>query len=169
MVKQSIILHQTNILHGLFLFLYMIYFKRCNTMICVFIKAWRRGTWWLRADVWASQGAQVSAAAHPLTRGSLLPQLPTCSKAAMHPVRNTSSKFYYVETPPKTKLGRVWFVAKLLHWRKAWTVKSHGAFCRGMRQFLGYQIAVINTRCEGRHWTMCSCSLETCVSFAIDF
>lgn len=51
MVKQSVTLHQTNILHGLFLFLYMIYFKHCNTMICVFIKAWRRGMWWLRADV----------------------------------------------------------------------------------------------------------------------
>lgn len=33
-VKESIILHQKNVLH-LFLFLYMILLKCCNVMVCV--------------------------------------------------------------------------------------------------------------------------------------
>lgn len=68
----------------------------------------------------------------------------------------------------KPILGRVWFAAKLLHWKQAWAIKSCGAFCRGMGQLLGAP-AVINTRSEGKHWKTCSRSIETCVGFAIDF
>lgn len=36
--KQSVNLHKTNILHSLFLSLYMIHCKCCHVMVCVFVK-----------------------------------------------------------------------------------------------------------------------------------
>lgn len=37
-VKQSVNLRKTNIIHGLFLSLYIVYFKCCHIMAYVFIK-----------------------------------------------------------------------------------------------------------------------------------
>lgn len=123
-VKQSVTLHQKNVWHGLFLFLYMILLKCCNVMVCVFTKAclaWRRGAWWLIADIWAWLWPFMGHECTLSHRAGCCYSFPL-GKGAMQLLGNTSPEFYYVETPNLV-------CRQLLHWKKAaQAIKSCGSF-----------------------------------------
>lgn len=81
----------------------------------IYLRASRGGTGWLRADTWAW----------------------------LWPSQGGFKRVETKQQQKKAKLGGIWFVAKLLHWKKAQAV-VRWCFLQSNEAVLGYQTVIVN-------------------------